>query len=781
MTRAMWIVGTLALAIAAHDAAAQPLRLGPEFQANSYTTDYQLRPAACQAPGGDFVLVWSSTSQDGDGGGVFGQRYASDGTRAGSEFQVNSATTSTINYGVYSEQPPAICCDPNAGFVVVYPAFDYFNPPVGSRGIFGQRYDSAGTPLGTEFQANTYAGASEDQQSIACGADGGFVVAWQSFDSPGGQDGDEGGVFARRYDNTGSPIGDQFQVNTFTVGRQLRPSVCTDPGGGFVVAWTGNGQDDCCTYGSFAQRFDSAGAPVGTEITVNDPAEANEDQRDAKVACGPSGDFVVVWSADGNIFYQDLLARRYDSSGSPLGAQFLVNAFTAGPQGADDGYGPFAVAADGVGDFVVVWNNDSDEGNIDGSYGALAAQKFSSSGSRLGTEFQVNTFTPGWQGGNSSGVALAVGTDGSFVVAWGSDGAYGSFQDGDGFGVFAQRYLGSPSIPPDGINVPVGAGGTVSTDPENDGVSPGDPVETSITSPNAGTVVITESAAPQTPPSGFTALDFEVSIDAPAATVSAPLVLVFTFDDSILPAGVAAADVDVFRDGTPVPDCTGAPSAIPDPCVSARVAIAGGVRVTVLTSNVVTLSAARAVSPRSTPIAWTFAAPPCLSAPRPQCRAAQKSLLIVKNSDDDTKDKLIWKWLKGASTSLQDLEDPTASASYAFCLYAGTTAAVLLNDAVVPADALKWAPSGSTGFKYKDAAGANDGITGIKVKSGAAGKAKALVKGKGGDLDDPVLGNLTLPVTAQLINQQSNVCFEGVFDLPDVIKNEATQFKAKAQ
>ena len=100
---------------------------------------------------------------------------------------------------------------------------------------------------------------------------------------------------------------------------------------------------------------------------------------------------------------------------------------------------------------------------------------------------------------------------------------------------------------------------------------------------------------------------------------------------------------------------------------------------------------------------------------------------------------------------------------------------------VVPADALKWAPSGSTGFKYKDAAGTSDGITGIKVKSGAANKAKALVKGKGGDLDDPVLGNLTLPVTAQLINQPSNVCFEGVFDTQDVIKNEATQFKAKAQ
>ena len=35
---------------------------------------------------GGFVVVWLSVDQDGDGNGVFGQRFASDGLAVGDEF-----------------------------------------------------------------------------------------------------------------------------------------------------------------------------------------------------------------------------------------------------------------------------------------------------------------------------------------------------------------------------------------------------------------------------------------------------------------------------------------------------------------------------------------------------------------------------------------------------------------------------------------------------------------------------------------------------------------------
>jgi hypothetical protein len=55
------------------------------------------------------------------------------------------------------------------------------------------------------------------------------------------------------------------------------------------------------------------------------------------------------------------------------------------------------------------------------------------------------------------------------------------------------------------------------------------------------------------------------------------------------------------------------------------------------------------------------------------------------------------------------------------------------------------------------------------------------VKGKGTNVPDTLAPMLPLPVTAQLVNDTNNVCFEAVYNSGDVKKNDATQFKAKAQ
>src|SRR6185369_13825857 len=58
------------------------------------------------------------------------------------------------------------------------------------------------------------------------------------------------------------------------------------------------------------------------------------------------------------------------------------------------------------------------------------------------------------------------------------------------------------------------------------------------------------------------------------------------------------------------------------------------------------------------------------------CKSAAKSLLLLKNNtSDDSKDKLTWKWLKGADTTLGELGSPTSTTDYTLCLYAGTSTA----------------------------------------------------------------------------------------------------------
>jgi hypothetical protein len=162
------------------------------------------------------------------------------------------------------------------------------------------------------------------------------------------------------------------------------------------------------------------------------------------------------------------------------------------------------------------------------------------------------------------------------------------------------------------------------------------------------------------------------------------------------------------------------------------------------------------------------------------CRTAAKNKLLIKNKTDDTKDKLVWKWTKGDGTTQGEFGDPTVSATYALCFYSGATPTLIGGTSIPPAGG-KWSAIGTKGYKYKDPAGTNDGITKIIVKGGAAGKSKALVKGKGANLPDfdtdlPVAAS-DLPVIVQLRNNASGVCWGGSFANPK--KNQLDQFNAK--
>jgi hypothetical protein len=163
------------------------------------------------------------------------------------------------------------------------------------------------------------------------------------------------------------------------------------------------------------------------------------------------------------------------------------------------------------------------------------------------------------------------------------------------------------------------------------------------------------------------------------------------------------------------------------------------------------------------------------------CRPSDGNKILIKNNSDDTKDKLIWKWSKGADSLLSDFADPTSTAEYALCFYAGPSAD-LLKQISVPPSATKWSAAGSKGYKYKDQAGTAGGITKILVKGGTLGKSKALLKGKGAllpDFDgDLPLAMGDLPLIVQLRNNQTGVCWEGAFPLPK--KNSADQFNAKS-
>ena len=140
-----------------------------------------------------------------------------------------------------------IAVDASGNFVVVW---DSLGQDGSSYGIFAQRYAGSGAPLGSEVRVNTYTTGSQVYPAVAFDGLGRFVVLWTSE----GQDGSSYGVFGQRYEDSGIPLGPEFRVNTYTTSSQAVPSVASDALGNFVVVWHSDTQDGSLT-GVYGQRF----------------------------------------------------------------------------------------------------------------------------------------------------------------------------------------------------------------------------------------------------------------------------------------------------------------------------------------------------------------------------------------------------------------------------------------------------------------------------------------------------------------------------------------------
>ena len=333
---------------------------GSEFQVNSYTTGSQtLVSVSGVGTAGDFVMAWlEGGGHDGAGLGVFGQRFASDGTPQGSEFQVNSYTTGSQTLVSVSGVGTA------GDFVVAWNS-----PHDGSccAGIFGQRFASDGTRQSSEFQVTSYTTNNQTDPSVSgVGTAGDFVVAWQSFS----QDGSSAGVFGQRFASDGTLQGSDFQVNSYTTSGQGGPSVSgVGTAGDFVVAWRDQGAQDGDSSGIFGQRFTSDGTPQGSEFQVNTYTTSNQG-RTSVAGVGTTGDFVVTWFSSG----QDgsgygVFGQRFASDGTPQGSEFQVNSHTASTQTA-----PSVAELGTAGDFVVAWHSAFQDGYQDGVFGQRFAR-----------------------------------------------------------------------------------------------------------------------------------------------------------------------------------------------------------------------------------------------------------------------------------------------------------------------------------------------------------------------------------------------------------------------
>ena len=343
-----------------------------EFQVNSYTTGSQRNPWIAAWNDGRFVATWRSESE------IRARVFDSSGAPIANDFVVATDTT-------YINEPVVEVMDDS--FLVVWTQTD-----ADLQGVSSRLYSSDGTPLGAIMQVNSFTTGFQANARVRRNASQEFVVVWGS-DGSFGDDTDSDSIQLRRVGSDGVPIDTDFQVNSYTTGYQISPQIGFADDGGFVVAWSSQnspgGDNDAGAV--VARRFDSAGDPLGTDFQVN--TFTADYQYPSDVRGTLSGDFVIVWSghalgsADSDEYA--VLTHRYDSGGASVGGDVVVNTLTTGFQAAP------TLAQNGRGDFLIVWDSDTSNGS-DSSSDSIQARFFAAEADMAVTVGNgVDTVTPG--------------------------------------------------------------------------------------------------------------------------------------------------------------------------------------------------------------------------------------------------------------------------------------------------------------------------------------------------------------------------------------------------
>ncbi|MCB9475315.1 MAG: hypothetical protein H6685_00465 [Deltaproteobacteria bacterium] len=380
--------------------------LGNEFPVNSETnTDQSLPDVACDTSG-NCVVTWNSGGgQDGDASGIIANLYDSLGRRIGEEFIVNTTTDG-------SQQFPSVATDDDGDFVIVWVNGSAADE---ERFITGQRFNAGGSDAGVEFTASQNPTKKPSFTDVAMDATGNYVVAWHEWFGACCEDGD---IYIRRYNASGTPQGGQVLVNTTTINSQDSPSIGMNSDGEFVVVWESDSQDGSGS-GVYAQRFSNSGATVGSEFLVN--VTTAGDQLRPSAALSDDDNLIVTWESEDDGGGFGVYGRIFDSSNDPVTSEFLVNESTISDQSQID------VTVDANGNIIVTWSSNGGDGD---DY-AIFARRFDSTGSPIDGEFLVNSYTSEGQERPS----IAVTPEGRFFIAWQS-----YLQDGDGYGIYAKRF-----------------------------------------------------------------------------------------------------------------------------------------------------------------------------------------------------------------------------------------------------------------------------------------------------------------------------------------------------
>ena len=333
--------------------AADGTKSGAEFLVNTITTLNQTESSVTALADGRFAVTWTDRSDGPSGGDVRGQIFATDGSKSGVEFLVN-----TTSDGV-DQTEPDVTALADGRFVVTWTDQSATGGDTSGAAVRGQIFDAGGTKSGAEFLVNTTTLNSQYESAVTALADGRFVVTWTDQSATGGVASCRavrGQIFAA----DGAKSGAEFQVNTTTASVQQESSLTALADGRFVVTWSDFSQanGDTSNAAVRGQIFAADGTKSGAEFLVN--TTTTNGQFEGVVTALADGRFVVTWTdfsfTGGDSSDTAVRGQIFAADGSKSGLEFLVNTTTTGYQN----WSSVTALADGR--FVVTFTDTSATG-----------------------------------------------------------------------------------------------------------------------------------------------------------------------------------------------------------------------------------------------------------------------------------------------------------------------------------------------------------------------------------------------------------------------------------
>ncbi|WP_201832017.1 cadherin domain-containing protein [Microvirga zambiensis] len=281
-------------------------RGGSEIQVNTVVEGDQTYPSVTTLADGGWITAWSGP--DGDGTGIFIQRFNAAGERVLDNIQVNTQTAS-------DQYSPVIAALPYGGWVVAW-------HDTSDDALHLQRFSDGGSPVGAE---RTIAGVLAGDQNISITGlpDNSWVVTWSSTTRE---------IMQQRFNDGGqvtaatlvyrSPATDEDYSSVSALKGAVEGEVA-----GWVVVWSSS-RDNVSYIG--AQTFNANGAAVGRPFRVG--PEDGRQHIQPKVAALADGGWVVTWQVAASETGNDLYQQVFNGNGTQRTLAALVSHVMAGDQ-----------------------------------------------------------------------------------------------------------------------------------------------------------------------------------------------------------------------------------------------------------------------------------------------------------------------------------------------------------------------------------------------------------------------------------------------------------------